>query len=228
MLLACPGGGSATFFKINLHTAPAVLTFATVPLAVHAAAIAIDFANRRLQVVHIAFHLTIDRIWRSFYVRHPASTGADGQNCHAGTTCSHSMRAGAALLYAPYSRRIQGQRSFLPCQLIFAATVEVARHVSVDLHACRFGLGKTVDTVGQSPPEGPLSKRQLRERNMGHLTLRVKTSPQRSESCSWYAISQIRKVPESSAGYSATSGFAALHAAVGSPRRVPHDYGDER
>ncbi len=51
-------------FKIDLHGALAVLAFTAVPLAVHkVAAIAIHFSHRRLQVVHIAFHLAVFRIF---------------------------------------------------------------------------------------------------------------------------------------------------------------------
>lgn len=62
-------GGSATFlFEVDLHGALPILTLATVPLAVHeVSAIAIYLTHRRLQVMHVAFHFAIDRIFGAVF-----------------------------------------------------------------------------------------------------------------------------------------------------------------
>ncbi|SAF59884.1 Uncharacterised protein [Enterobacter cloacae] len=74
---------------------------------------------------------------------------------------------------------------FLTLPVNFTAAVEITRYVGVNLYACGFCLRETVNTVGQSMAGERCRQKSDRERNItGHLTLRVKTSPQRNECCS--------------------------------------------
>lgn len=108
------------FFEIDLHGTLTVLAFAAIPLAVHkVAAIAVHFTYRGLQVMHIAFHLAINRIFSAVFTTAflPALTLVAELPC--GNNMFPLYAAGAVFIFAhPVPARLQIHDAFLPCQLI--------------------------------------------------------------------------------------------------------------
>jgi hypothetical protein len=72
-------------------------------------------------------------LWRSFYARHPASTGAGGQTAMPERRVPIQYGWRGFRFYALYSRRTPGQRPFFTLPVNFTAAVEIARNVGVDL-----------------------------------------------------------------------------------------------
>src|SRR5690606_4776981 len=55
-------------FEVDFHCALAILAVAPVPLAVHkVGTVAVDFAHRGLQVMHITFYLAINRVFGAVF-----------------------------------------------------------------------------------------------------------------------------------------------------------------
>ena len=149
---ASAGRGLGDFiFKIDLHGALAVLAFTAVPLAVHkVAAIAIHFSHRRLQVVHIAFHLAVFRIFGAVFT----STLMPALTLMAELPCRHYVLpfnpAGAVLIFTHFiAAGFQIDNAFFPLPVDFTAAIKIARNVGIHFDASGFGLGKTINTSGR-------------------------------------------------------------------------------
>ena len=108
--------------KINFHRTLAVLTFTAVPLAVHkVGTIAIDLTDRWLQVMHVAFHLAIFRVFGAVFA--PAVLPA--LTLMAELPCRHYVLpfnpAGAVLIFTHFiAAGFQIDNAFFPLPYTFS------------------------------------------------------------------------------------------------------------
>ncbi len=148
------GGLGDFIFKIDLHGALAVLAFTAVPLAVHkVAAIAIHFSHRRLQVVHVAFHLAVFRIFGAVFT----STLLPALTLMAELPCRHYVLpfnpAGAVLIFTHFiAAGFQIDNAFFPLPVDFTAAIKIARNVGIHFDASGFGLEKLLIPAAASGP----------------------------------------------------------------------------
>src|SRR5690606_12456405 len=174
-------------FEIDLHGALTVLAFATVPLAVHeVSAVAIDLTHGGLQVVHIAVHLAVDRIFCAIFTSTVLPALALVAKLPGRNNVLPAYSAGAILVLADLiaaGSTIHDPLLTLPGHC--TAAVESTRSVGINLYIRCFCMRETVNAVGKSKAGEGCRQKSDRERNItGHPILRVKTSPHRNECCS--------------------------------------------
>ncbi len=138
-------------FKIHFHGALPVLTFAAVPLAIHkVAAIAIHFANRGLQVMHIAFHFAVDRVFSAVFSPAVLPALALMTELPGGDNVLPLNASGAILVFTHLiAAGLQVYDAFFTLPADLAPAVKAAGRVGIDFDARRFGLRKIVNAVGQ-------------------------------------------------------------------------------
>ncbi|MPN39095.1 hypothetical protein SDC9_186621 [bioreactor metagenome] len=114
------------------------MTFATVPLAVHeVTAIAIHLTDGGLQVVHVAFHFAIDRIFGAVF----PSTFLPALALVAKLPCRNDVfpfdSAGAILVLSHFvAAGVEIDDPLLALPVDFTSAIEVARDIGVNLDAC--------------------------------------------------------------------------------------------
>ena len=138
-------------FEINLHAALTVLAFATVPLTVHkVTAVAVNLTDGGLQVMHIAFHFAIFRIFGAVF----SATVLPALALMAKLPRRHDVfpldPAGAVFIFTDFiAAGLQIDDAFLTLPVDFSAAVKVAGNVVINFYTRRFGLGKTIETFGE-------------------------------------------------------------------------------
>ena len=101
--------------------------------------------------MHIAFYLAINRIFGAVFTSAILPALALVAKLPGRNDMFPFNAAGAVFVFTHLiAAGLKVNDPFFTLPVNFTAAVEIARHIGVHLHACCLGLGKTVDTIGQS------------------------------------------------------------------------------